>query len=78
MVLAQAKAVEKASSDFANVRKNIQKSLISLAEGEEKVNARELIMITNSPNPFNDDKSISAFYGHAHRKYDTLPPSAKK
>lgn len=78
MVLAQAKAVEKASSDFANVRKNIQKSLISLAEGEEKVNARELIMITNSPNPFNDDKSRSAFYGHAHRKYDTLPPSAKK
>lgn len=78
MILAQAKAVEKASADFINVRKNMKKALMSLAEGGEKVNARELIMITNSPNPFNDDKSRSAFYGHAHRKYDTLPPSAKK
>lgn len=78
MVLAQAKAVEKASADFTNVRKNLKKALMSLAEGGEKVNARELIMITNSPNPFNDDKSRSAFYGHAHRKYDTLPPSAQK
>ena len=78
MVLAQAKAVEKASADFTNVRKNMQKALMSLAEGGEKVNARELIMITNSPNPFNDDDSRSVFYGHAHRKYETLPPSAKK
>lgn len=78
MILAQAKAVEKASSDFTNVRKNMKKALLSLAEGGEKVNAKELIMITNSPNPFNDDNSRSVFYGHAHRKYDTLPPSAKK
>ncbi len=78
MVLAQAKAVEKASADFTNVRKNMKKALMSLAEGGEKVNARELIMITNSPNPFNDDDSRSVFYGHAHRKYETLPPSAKK
>lgn len=78
MVLAQAKAVEKASADFVNVRKNMQKALMSLADGGEKVNARELIMITNSPNPFNDDDSRSVFYGHAHRKYETLPPSAKK
>ena len=78
MILAQAKAVEKASSDFTNVRKNMKKALISLCEGGEKVNARELIMITNSPNPFNDENSRSAFYGHAHRKYNTLPPSAKE
>lgn len=78
MILAQAKAVEKASADFTNVRKNLKKALMSLAEGGEKVNVRELIMITNSPNPFNDDQSRSAFYGHAHRQYETLPPSAKK
>jgi hypothetical protein len=78
MILAQAKAVEKASADFTNVRKNMKKALMSLAEGGEKINAKELIVITNSPNPFNDDKSRSAFYGHAHRKYDTLPPSAQK
>jgi len=77
-ILAQAKAVEKASSDFSNVRKNLKKALTSLAEAGAKINARELIMITNSPNPFNDDMSRSAFYGHAHRGYGTLPPSAKK
>lgn len=78
MILAQAKAVEKASSDFANVRKNLKNALTSLSEAGEKVDARELIMITNSPNPFNDDMSRSVFYGHSHREYDTLPPSAKK
>lgn len=78
MILAQAKAVEKASADFTNVRKNLKKALMPLAEGGENVNVRELIMITNSPNPFNDDQSRSAFYGHAHRQYETLPPSAKK
>lgn len=78
MILAQAKAVEKSSADFTNVRKNLKKALMSLAEGGENVNVRELIMITNSPNPFNDDQSRSAFYGHAHRQYETLPPSAKK
>lgn len=77
MVLAQAKAVEKASSDFKNVRRNLKKALISLAEAGEKTDVKELIMITNSPNPFNDDKSRNVFYGHSHRKYDTLPPSAK-
>ena len=65
MILAQAKAVEKASSDFANVRKNLKKALTSLSEAGEKVDAKELIVITNSPNPFNDDKSRNVFYGHA-------------
>lgn len=78
MILAQAKAVEKASSDYNNVRKNLKKALVSLAESGEKVEARELIMITNSPNPFNDEASRYVFYGHSHRKYDTLPPSAQK
>ena len=78
MVMAQAKAVEKASFDFNNVRKNLKKALISLSEADEKVNARDLILITNSPNPFNDEQSRSVFYGHAHRDYNTLPPTAKK
>lgn len=78
MVMAQAKAVEKASSDFNNVRKNIKKALTSLSEANEKVNAKDLIVITNSPNPFNDIHSMSVFYGHARRRYDTLPPTAKK
>ncbi len=77
-ILAQAKAVVNSSSDFKNVRANMKKSLTSLSEGSQGVNVRQLIMITNSPNPFKDTKSQSIFLGHAHRKYDTLPPSAKK
>lgn len=77
-VLAQAKAVEKASDDFTNVRKNMKKAIISLSEADHRANAKELIMVTNSPNPFNDENSRSAFYGPSHRNYKSLPKSAKK
>ncbi len=77
-VLAQAKAVEKASSDFSNVRANMKKAIRSLSEGNQKVDAQELIVVTNSPDPFNDKESKSVFYGQARRTYDSLPNSAKK
>ena len=77
-ILAQAKAVVNSSSDFSNVRKNLKKSLKSLSEGDKEINAEKLIFITNSPTPFNDDESRSAFWGPAHRSFDTLPPSAQK
>lgn len=76
-ILAQAKAVVDSSSDFRNVRKNLKKALVSLSEGAEKANAKKLILITNSPNPFYDDTSRSAFWGPAQRDYSTLPPSSK-
>ena len=62
-ILAQAKAVEKSSSDFSHVRENLKKALISLSEGAQRVDAQELIFITNSPNPFNDEASRSVFGG---------------
>lgn len=76
-ILAQAKAVEKSSTDFKNVRKNLQKALISLSEGANQVNAKQLILITNSPNPLNEDASKSLFYGNSRRGYSTLPPSSQ-
>ncbi len=76
-ILAQAKAVEKSSIDFKNVRKNLKNALISLSEGASKVNANQLILITNSPNPLNEATSKSLFYGNAHREYSTLPPSSQ-
>ena len=76
-ILAQAKAVVNSSFDFRNVRKNLKKALISLSEGAEKVNAKELIFITNSSNPFDDDDSRSAFWGPTQRNYSDLPPSAQ-
>lgn len=77
-ILAQAKAVERASDDFANVRSNMKKAITSLSEADHKVRAKELIMVTNSPNPFNDNDSKSVFYGHSHRMYNSLPISARK
>ncbi|WML33407.1 hypothetical protein [Clostridium sp. OS1-26] len=77
-ILAQAKAVEQSSSDFRNVRKNLEKSLISLSEGNQKVNAQQLILITNSPNPLNEDASMSVFLGAAHRDFSSLPASSQK
>ena len=76
-ILAQAKSVVNASSDFRNVRSNIKKSLRTLSEGSYNKSIKQLIFITNSPNPFNDQESMSAFYGNAKRDYNTLPPSAK-
>lgn len=76
-ILAQAKAVERASDDFANVRANMKKAITTLSEGSHKTNAKELIMVTNSPNPFNND-SKSAFYGPSKRFYKDLPKSAKE
>lgn len=76
-ILAQAKSVERASSDFKNVRANLQKSLTSLSEGEKKVDAQKLILITNSPNPLNEKLSINLFVGHAHRDFASLPESSQ-
>lgn len=77
-ILAQAKSVENASSDFSNVRANLKKALTTLSEGSQKVNAKQLIFITNSPNPFNDNNSRSIFWGLTHRPFSTLPSSAQK
>ncbi|HWP80745.1 MAG TPA: hypothetical protein VN446_08900 [Candidatus Acidoferrum sp.] len=77
-ILAQAKAVVNSSSDFSHVRGNLKKALLSLSDGERKADTQQLILITNSPNPFNDDESRGAFWGPAHRAFIDLPPSAQK
>lgn len=76
-ILAQAKAVVNSSSDFNNVRRNLQNALVSLSEACQKVDAKQIILITNSPNPFNDDGSRSIFWQPTHRRFATLPPSAQ-
>ena len=74
-ILAQAKAVEKSSSDFSHVRENLKKALLSLSEGAQKTDAQQLILITNSPNPFNDAESKSVFGGlPTRRSFSNLPP----
>lgn len=77
-ILAQAKAVEKSSSDFNHVRENLKKALKSLSDGARECDVKELILITNSPNPLNDDNTRSIFFGDAHRSFVSLPESAKQ
>lgn len=76
-VLAQAKSVVDSSTDFNNVRSKAKKAVETLSEAADKLKVKELIYITNSPNPFNDEASKSQFTLDAHVKYDTLPPSTK-
>lgn len=75
--MAQAKAVERSSEDFKNVRANLNKALCSLSEGAQKTKATQLILITNSPNPLNEDESRNLFLGSAHRDYKSLPKSSR-
>lgn len=78
-ILAQAKSVEKSSSDFSHVRENLKKALTSLSEGAQKTDAQQLIFITNSPNPFNDEDSKAVFGGLPTRRFfSDLPPSAQE
>lgn len=79
-ILAQAKGVQLGSSDFHNVRANLKKALKTLSEGGNKAtNVKQLIFITNSFNPFNDEASKGIFSGPpSYRTYDSLPDSSKK
>lgn len=78
-ILAQAKAVEKSSVDFSHVRENLKKALTSLSEGAQRVDAQQLIFITNSPNPFNDANSRPVFGGlPTRRSFSDLPPTAQE
>ena len=73
-VLAQAKGIVNASTDFSNVRSKLKDALESLSDASNRVgDIKQLIYITNSPNPLNDEKSKPQFYGPAHRKYSDLP-----
>ena len=77
-ILAQAKSIVNSSTDFTNVRNNLNKALKSLSEGSNKIETEKLILITNSPNPLNEDASRSIFWGPARRGFNTLPESSQK
>lgn len=66
------------STDFTNVRSNLKKALESLSEGTKKVKTEKLILITNSPNPLNEEASRRIFWGSTRRGFSTLPESSQK
>ena len=61
-IMAQAKSIVKGSSDFSNVRRNLQKAIKTLSAADDK-SVEQLILITNSKNPLKEDTSKSFFYG---------------
>lgn len=77
-ILAQAKSVVNSSSDFRNVRRNLKNALVSLSAGSRGIAVKQLIFITNSPDPLKDDNSRFIFQGPpAYRDFTTLPPSSQ-
>lgn len=76
-IFAQAKSVVNSSSDFRNVLSNLKKSIESLSEAyyntSSSTNVRELIYITNSPNPFKEKQPNAIFLGPSQRTFSSLP-----
>ena len=77
-ILAQAKSIRNSSTDFHNVRQRLREALESLSQESKGIDAKQLILITNSPNPFNEDESKRIFWGPpTHREYSDLPTTAQ-
>lgn len=77
-IMAQAKGVVRGSSDFSNVRRNLQKAIGTLSAADNK-SVEQLILITNSKNPLNEDTSKGFFYGPPVAVgYNDLSDAARK
>lgn len=76
-IYAQAKSVMRID-DYRNVRSNLKAGLETLNDDAACDDYHKLIYVTNSPNPFNVENSMSAFYGHSRLSYNDLPQSCKE
>lgn len=75
-IYAQAKSVMRID-DYRNVRSKLKEGLETLNDDGKHEDYQKLIYVTNSPNPFNLDNTMSAFYGHSRLFYGDLPQSCK-
>lgn len=76
-VYAQAKAVEK-PDDTSHVIDKLTKALETLSGAAKNRDGRLFTYVTNSSNPFNNQRTISYFTGRTHLSFDELPDVAKK
>ena len=60
-----------------NVRSKLKAGLATLNDDAAHKDYQKLIYVTNSPNPFNIDNTMSAFYGYSRLTYADLPQSCK-
>ena len=75
-IYAQAKSVTKID-DYRNARRNLKAGLETLNDDAAYQDYHKLIYVTNSPNPFNLNDTMSAFYGHSRLSYIDLPQACK-
>lgn len=76
-IFAQAKSVVNASSDFTNVRSNLRKALKTLSAASQNKSVQNLILITNSRNPFNEVDYQNLFCGETRKYFAELPDSSQ-
>lgn len=76
-IYAQAKSVMRID-DYVNVRSKLRAGLETLNDDAMHSDYQKLIYVTNSPNPFNIESTMSAFYGRSRLSYHDLPKSCKK
>ena len=76
-VYAQAKAVEK-PDDTSHVIDKLTKALETLCDAAKKGDGSLFTYVTNSSNPFNNQRTLSYFTGRTHLAFDELPDVAKK
>ena len=76
-IYSQVKSVYK-NDDYSNVIENLKKSLKTLNNAAKESNVHSLIYITNTPNPFNNIKTMNLFTGgYTNIKYDKLDSICK-
>lgn len=76
-VYAQAKGVEK-PDDTSHVIDKLTKSLETLSDAAKNGDGSLFTYVTNSSNPFNNQRTLSYFTGRTHLNFDELPDAAQK
>lgn len=76
-IYAQVKAVER-PENYTHVVDKLAAALETLNLAEKNGNGKLFTYITNSPNPFNNQKIMNYFTGNTHLDFDELPSQAQK
>lgn len=76
-IYAQAKAVVK-PDDYTQVVDKLTAALETLSLAAKNGDGSKFTYVTNSPNPFNNQKTMSFFTGRTHLDFDELPDDAQK
>lgn len=75
-VYVQAKAVEK-PDDTSHVIDKLTKALETLSDAAKNGDGSLFTYVTNSSNPFNNQRTLSYFTGRTHLSFDELPDVAQ-